>query len=244
MVGLDGDTVDTFQRSLEFLIDNKISFLKLFTPCPYPGTKYYDDMLQADRIVVHDWGRYDYGSPLIRPAQMTTDEMMDGFKYVYEGFYSDPRHRPPPLPAAHRQLPRDARLPGRQPEGEPLPAQQRERLGDDLVARAAGSSQVARAADRAADAGATPRALVRPRSARRTSAHAEQAASGDAAKRPRLVASRSRAWRAASSAASAVSVPSRSPVPDIRRTNAVRASSGRSGLRILRAVQKYESGSA
>jgi radical SAM superfamily enzyme YgiQ (UPF0313 family) len=88
MVGLDGDTVDTFQHSLRFLIDNKISFLKLFTPCPYPGTKYYDDMVQADRILVDDWGRYDYGSALIRPAQMTTDQMMDGFKYVYEGFYS------------------------------------------------------------------------------------------------------------------------------------------------------------
>ena len=88
MVGLDGDTVDTFQRSLQFLIDNKVSFLKLFTPCPYPGTKYYEDMLQADRIIVHDWGRYDYGSALIRPAQMTTEQMMDGFKYVYEGFYS------------------------------------------------------------------------------------------------------------------------------------------------------------
>lgn len=88
MVGLDGDTVDTFQRSLQFLIDNKVTFLKLFTPCPYPGTKYYDDMLQADRILVHDWGRYDYGSPIIRPAQMTPDEMMDGFKYVYQGFYA------------------------------------------------------------------------------------------------------------------------------------------------------------
>jgi radical SAM superfamily enzyme YgiQ (UPF0313 family) len=88
MVGLDGDTIATFERSLQFLIDSKISFLKLFTPCPYPGTKYYDDMLRADRILVHDWGRYDYGSALVRPAQMSTGEMMDGFKYVYEGFYS------------------------------------------------------------------------------------------------------------------------------------------------------------
>ena len=88
MVGLDGDTVDTFGRSLQFLMDNKISFLKLFTPCPYPGTKYYDDMQQAGRILSQDWGRYDYGSPLIRPAHMTAEEMMDGFKYVYEGFYS------------------------------------------------------------------------------------------------------------------------------------------------------------
>lgn len=88
MVGLDGDTVDTFGRSLQFLIDNKISFLKLFTPCPYPGTKYYDDMSAAGRILVNDWGRYDYGSPIIKPAQMSPDEMMDGFKYVYQGFYS------------------------------------------------------------------------------------------------------------------------------------------------------------
>lgn len=90
MVGLDGDDVGTFQRSLQFLIDNKVSFLKLFTPCPYPGTKYYDDMQRAGRITTNDWGHYDYGSSLVRPLHMTDDEMMGGFKEVYEGFYSVP----------------------------------------------------------------------------------------------------------------------------------------------------------
>ena len=88
MVGLDGDGRDVFDRSLQFLIDNKVSFLKLFTPCPYPGTKFYDDMAAQDRILVHDWGRYDYGSPLVRPANMTAEQMMEGFKLIYEGFYS------------------------------------------------------------------------------------------------------------------------------------------------------------
>ena len=88
MIGLDGDAVDTFRRSLAFLIENKVTFLKLFTPCPYPGTKYYDEIVASGRLLEQDWGRYDYGSPLIQPAQMTTDELMDGFKYVYEGFYS------------------------------------------------------------------------------------------------------------------------------------------------------------
>ncbi|MGD9765702.1 MAG: radical SAM protein [Candidatus Binatia bacterium] len=100
MVGLDGDTVDTFARSLQFLIHNKVSFLKLFTPCPYPGTKYYDDMLAAGRITTDDWGRYDYGSALVQPAHMTADQMMAGFKAVYSGFYSVPaiikRLFPPP----------------------------------------------------------------------------------------------------------------------------------------------------
>lgn len=88
MIGLDGDTVDTFEQTLRFLIDNKVSFLKLFTPCPYPGTKYYEDMMRTGRIMISDWGRYDYGSPLIRPARMTADQMLHGFKYVYQGFYS------------------------------------------------------------------------------------------------------------------------------------------------------------
>jgi radical SAM superfamily enzyme YgiQ (UPF0313 family) len=88
MVGLDGDDVGTFQRSLQFLIDNKVSFLKLFTPCPYPGTKYYDDMQRDGRIISDDWGQYDYGSALVRPLHMTADQMMAGFKDVYEGFYS------------------------------------------------------------------------------------------------------------------------------------------------------------
>jgi hypothetical protein len=73
---------------LRFLVDGKISFLKLFTPCPYPGTKYHEGMSKVGRILDGNWARYDYGSPLIRPTGMTTDEMLDGFKYVYEGFYS------------------------------------------------------------------------------------------------------------------------------------------------------------
>ncbi len=100
MVGLDGDTPDTFGRTLSFLVDNKISFLKLFTPCPYPGTKFYDDLAKAGRIIDGNWARYDYGSALIRPAQMTADEMLDGFKTVYQGFYSARnilrRFSPPP----------------------------------------------------------------------------------------------------------------------------------------------------
>jgi len=65
-----------------------VSFLKLFTPCPYPGTKYYDDMVKAGRILDGDWARYDYGSALVRPTAMTPEQMIDGFKYVYQGFYS------------------------------------------------------------------------------------------------------------------------------------------------------------
>ncbi len=88
IVGLDGDTTDTFLATLRWLEENKISFLKLFTPAPYPGTKYHADMRAAGRIMSSDWGAYDYGSANVRPLNMTPEEMLDGFRTVYSGFYS------------------------------------------------------------------------------------------------------------------------------------------------------------
>jgi radical SAM superfamily enzyme YgiQ (UPF0313 family) len=100
MVGLDGDDVGTFGRTLRFLVDNKISFLKMFTPCPYPGTKYHADLKAAGRILSDDLRRYDYGTPLVSPLHMSAGEMMDGFKDVYSRFFSLPsiarRLLPPP----------------------------------------------------------------------------------------------------------------------------------------------------
>jgi radical SAM superfamily enzyme YgiQ (UPF0313 family) len=88
MVGLDGDTLETFPAMLRWLEENKISFLKLFTPAPYPGTKFHADMEAAGRLIGGDWGRYDYGSLNVRPLHMTGSEMLDGFRFVYSGFYS------------------------------------------------------------------------------------------------------------------------------------------------------------
>jgi radical SAM superfamily enzyme YgiQ (UPF0313 family) len=88
MVGLDGDTTETFAHTLRWLEESKVSFLKLFTPAPYPGTKFHDDMTAAGRILDTDWSHYDYGSPIVQPTGMTADEMIDGFRYVYSGFFS------------------------------------------------------------------------------------------------------------------------------------------------------------
>src|SRR6185295_9139262 len=82
IVGLDGDTTESFAATLRWLEENKISFLKLFTPAPYPGTKFHADMVAAGRVLDGDWGHYDYGSPVVQPRHMTTDEMLEGFRYV------------------------------------------------------------------------------------------------------------------------------------------------------------------
>jgi radical SAM superfamily enzyme YgiQ (UPF0313 family) len=88
MLGLDGQDAQTFTRTLEFLTANKIALVKLFTPAPYPGTPFHDEMARKGRLLDDDWAHYDYGSLLLEPTGMTAQELRDGFDTTYRQFYS------------------------------------------------------------------------------------------------------------------------------------------------------------
>jgi radical SAM superfamily enzyme YgiQ (UPF0313 family) len=88
MLGIDGQTPEVFDRTLSFLSRSKVSLVKFFTPAPYPGTRFHDEMKRAGRITTDDWGRYDYGSLLVRPTSMNEDELVSGFDRAYNSFYA------------------------------------------------------------------------------------------------------------------------------------------------------------
>ncbi|MFI5244609.1 MAG: B12-binding domain-containing radical SAM protein [Gemmatimonadales bacterium] len=104
MVGLDGQTTSVFPETLDFLLENRIALLKLFTPAPYPGTRYHEQMRAAGRILDEDWSHYDYGSVLVQPTGMSCDELRTGFDAAYRDFYSlrSIARRMLPLPARNR----------------------------------------------------------------------------------------------------------------------------------------------
>jgi len=102
MVGLDEDGPESFKATLRFCIENKIAFLKLFTPCPFPGTPFHAQMEREGRILTRDYNKYDYGSAIVRPLSMTPEEMLEGFDGLYRKFYapsSIARRFIPPAPA-------------------------------------------------------------------------------------------------------------------------------------------------
>ncbi|HEY3353577.1 MAG TPA: radical SAM protein [Polyangia bacterium] len=106
MVGLDGDGPESFAATLRFCVENQLAFLKLFTPCPFPGTPYHRQMKQAGRILTEDWNRYDYGSAIVAPLSMSPTEMMAGFDRLYRDFYrlgSIARRFVPPAPANYAE---------------------------------------------------------------------------------------------------------------------------------------------
>ena len=87
MLGMDGQDAGVFDQTLQFLMDHKISLVKFFTPAPYPGTAFHDEMRNAGRILSDDWSRYDYGSLLIKPDKLDGKTLRDGFDATYKHFY-------------------------------------------------------------------------------------------------------------------------------------------------------------
>ncbi len=90
MLGMDGQDAHVFDRTIERLERDGVALVKLFTPAPYPGTRYHEEMTQAGRILDDDWGGYDYGSLLIEPTHMTPAELREGFDRAYKRFYGLP----------------------------------------------------------------------------------------------------------------------------------------------------------
>ncbi|MGH9748987.1 MAG: B12-binding domain-containing radical SAM protein, partial [Candidatus Polarisedimenticolia bacterium] len=88
MIGLDDDDPADFDRTLEFLIRNKVPLAKFHLPIPYPGTPFHARMEKEGRILTRDWNRYHYGSAVIRPRRMTPEAAEARFWATYRDFFS------------------------------------------------------------------------------------------------------------------------------------------------------------
>jgi radical SAM superfamily enzyme YgiQ (UPF0313 family) len=87
MVGLDEDDPSDFDRTLRWLIANKVSLAKFHLPLPYPGTPFAREMERQGRILTRDWNQYHYGRAVVHPARFSPEQAEAGFWSTYRGFF-------------------------------------------------------------------------------------------------------------------------------------------------------------
>lgn len=90
MFGLDGDTVDTFQFTVDKLIEYKAPMSFMFILSPRVGLKIRDDLMREGRILHSDWDRYFSTEVVYEPKKMTREELTEGFWKAQQKFYSLP----------------------------------------------------------------------------------------------------------------------------------------------------------
>jgi radical SAM superfamily enzyme YgiQ (UPF0313 family) len=105
LFGYDEDDPGVFQRTLDFVLEQKF-FIANFNPLqPFPGTPLYERLRKESRLVYERWWMepgYRWQESLVRPKGMTTAELAQGCRWARRNFNS--------LAGITRRLPSKAHL--------------------------------------------------------------------------------------------------------------------------------------
>ena len=88
MFGFDGDDTSVFAETARFNRDSNYDACAYSVLTPYPGTLTWYEMKKANRIISFDWEKYDQGTVVYQPAQMSGNELRIGIDSAYKDFYS------------------------------------------------------------------------------------------------------------------------------------------------------------
>ena len=102
VLGFDHDDASVFERTAEWVEQNRLECSTFHILTPYPGTPLFTQLEHQGRILHRDWTRYDTAHVVFRPARMTAKQLDRGYAWIYERLFSFKsiwRRRPPSLAA-------------------------------------------------------------------------------------------------------------------------------------------------
>lgn len=85
--GLDHDTPDVFDTTVEFAIDAGIDLPRFAILTPFPGTPIYKSMVAQNRILTNDWELYDGQHVVFQPRNMSAQELAVGHEEAWKKVY-------------------------------------------------------------------------------------------------------------------------------------------------------------
>jgi len=88
VLGFDHDGPDVFERTTDWIEQNRLECATFHILTPYPGTPLFRQMEAEGRILHRDWGRYDTSHVVFRPRRLTPEQLEDGYAWCYRRLFS------------------------------------------------------------------------------------------------------------------------------------------------------------
>lgn len=79
IIGFDGDDESTFDRLYSFIEKNKIDKPIVGVLTPFPGTLIYHQLEESDRIIDHNWDKYNLANVVFRPVKLTAEKLQEQY---------------------------------------------------------------------------------------------------------------------------------------------------------------------
>ncbi len=86
--GFDHDTLDTFEDTVDFVLDSHMDLPRYAIAVPFPGTALYKRLESEGRITTENWSLYDGQHVVFEPKNMTAAELMDHTRRAWKKTYS------------------------------------------------------------------------------------------------------------------------------------------------------------
>jgi len=88
VLGFDHDRPDVFERTTEWIEENRLECATFHILTPYPGTPLFSQMDRDGRLLHKDWSRYDTANVVFRPRHMTPEQLAAGYAWCYRRLFS------------------------------------------------------------------------------------------------------------------------------------------------------------
>lgn len=86
--GFDHDTPEVFDRTVEWIEENRLECATFHILTPYPGTPFFEKLEREGRLIHTDWNRYDTAHVVFTPQRMTDNELLAGYRCCYRRLFS------------------------------------------------------------------------------------------------------------------------------------------------------------
>ncbi|BBB25692.1 B12-binding domain-containing radical SAM protein [Amphritea japonica] len=88
LFGFDEHNSDIFEETLAFVEDVELDVCHSVIITPYPGTTFYQQLEDEQRLLTKDWSLYDGTHAVFQPKQMTPQALEEGQAWFYEKYNS------------------------------------------------------------------------------------------------------------------------------------------------------------
>src|SRR5690606_17103507 len=88
VLGFDHDGPDVFERTVEWIEQNRLECATFHILTPYPETPLFDALDSEARIFHRDWRLYDTAHVVFEPARMTPEQLLEGYAWCYRRLFS------------------------------------------------------------------------------------------------------------------------------------------------------------
>lgn len=87
--GLDADDQNMMQKTIDFINGCNFYGIHVTTPTPFPGTRFRKEMKEQGRLLDKPWSFYTHWDVIIKPKQMTPEELSECILKIYQNFSSE-----------------------------------------------------------------------------------------------------------------------------------------------------------